>query len=143
MVNLTGDNLTLLFVSACSVFRGLVRIIVLMEVPLVVPFVVANRFFLTITLDTVNPSSEDVEEDDDEPLSLEAELRSFRWQSESSINSILCGVGGEFGGVVPRLWGDRVMTLTGVNLGLFGSSVNSGIFFSAVEISGSGFFLAG
>ena len=84
---------------------------------------------------TVKPSSDEVEDEDDEPLSLEVELRSFRWQSESSINSILCGVGGDCGGVVPRLWGDRVMTPTGASLGLLGSKVSSGIFFSAVAIS--------
>ena len=138
-------NLTLLFEwSAFSVLRGLVRIVVLwMEVPLVVPFVFANRLFLTVTFDTVNPSSDEVEEEDEEPLSLEVELRSFRWKSASSINSILCGVGGDCGGVVPRLWGDRVMTPTGANLGLFGSNVKSGIFFSAVEISVDFFGLAG
>ena len=138
-------NLTLLFEwSAFSVLRGLVRIVVLwMEVPLVVPFVFANRLFLTVTFDTVNPSSDEVEEEEEEPLSLEVELRSFRWKSASSINSILCGVGGDCGGVVPRLWGDRVMTPTGANLGLFGSNVKSGIFFSAVEISVDFFGLAG
>ena len=49
-----------------------------MEVPLVVPFVFANRLFLTVTFDTVNPSSDEVEEEEEEPLSLDVELRSFR-----------------------------------------------------------------
>lgn len=42
--------------------------------------------------------------------------------SSSDFSSILCGVGGDCGGV-DRLWGDR-----DGNLGLLGSRVNNGIF---------------
>jgi hypothetical protein len=50
-----------------------------MEVPFsVVPFVVPKRFFLNSKFLTVNPSSDEVEEDEEDLLSLEVELLNFR-----------------------------------------------------------------
>lgn len=59
------------------------------------------------------------------------------------MSSILCGVGGDCGGV-DLLCGDRMET--GVSLGLFGSKVNNGIFFFSGVVSldfGASFFSQG